>query len=246
MNRSLAFAAAALVAALVPAPAAAQTAPAKPLRTLVYTVQFSARTTNEEQSSGLRPGAASAYGTATTQRVGNVDDSGTLTAAVVAATADGALVIDASYAGKTESQPPIRVAVFGDGRLSYAPEPPLSPEAARLLPLLARGVVADRDVSPGSWWTVPAAAPARGASTYRVTSAEGDVATFAIDVDVTVPGPRGYEEHGKATARYDTRKLCPTAFDYTATSRHQPSLNQYVTTSAHLVATLVSDTFAPR
>jgi hypothetical protein len=216
------------------------------MRTLVYSVQFSARTTNEEQSSGLRAAEAgvSAYGNAATQRVSNVDDSGTLTADVVAATGDDALVIDAAFTGKTVSQPRIRVAVYGDGRLSYAPERPLSPEAKRLLPLLARGIVANRDVSSGSSWTIPAPAPVKGAYTYRVTASEGDTATLAIDVDLVVPGPRGFDEHGKAVARYDTARLCPTSYDYTGVSRHQPSMNQYVTTSSHLTAVLVSDTFA--
>ena len=246
MIRSLASVAAGLAIAVMPSPGSAQSVPAKPLRTLVYAVQFSAKTKNEEQTSGLSPVGALPYGSAATYRFSNVDDSGTLTASVVAATGDGGLVIDTSFAGKTLSQPTIRVAVYTDGRLDYAPNAVLSPEAARLLPLLARGIVANRDVSPGSSWTLAAAPPVKGAYTYHVTKAEGDTATFAIDVDLAVPGPRGFDEHGKAIATYDTIRLCPTSFDYTGISRHQPAMNQYVTTSAHLTATLLSDSFAKR
>jgi hypothetical protein len=230
-------------AVLAPSAGAAQGAP---LRTLVYSVQFSAKTVNEERSPGFSAeGGPAPYGNATTRRTSNVDRDGTLTANVVAAAADGGLVIDVSFVGKATAQPPIRVAVYAD-RLVYAPSADLSPEAVRILPLLARGIVAGRDVGPGSAWTIAAAAPLKGASTYHVTSLDGDTATFAIDVDMTVPGPKGFDEHGKATAIYDTAKLCPTRYDYTGTSRHQPAPDQYVTTTARVTATLVSDSFGKR
>ncbi|MEA2689918.1 MAG: hypothetical protein QOD51_2525, partial [Candidatus Eremiobacteraeota bacterium] len=244
MIRSLSFAVAlALGAAAAPSVSSAQSAPAvvKPLRTLVYSVQFTAKTTNEEHGSGLSSeNGAQAAGSATTRRTSNVDDSGTLTASVVAAPSDGGLVIDTSFTGKSANQPAIRVAVYPDGRLTYAPGADLSPEAARLLPLLARGIVADRDVSPGSSWTIAAPAPLHGAYTYHVSAVDGDTATFGIDVDMSAPGPKGFDEHGKATAKYDTKRLCPTQFDYTGTARHQPAMDQYVTTTARLTATLVS------
>ena len=204
------------------------------------------RTVNEESTSGFRETGAALYGNATTKRTANVDDSGTITANVVAFSGDGGLVVDASFAGKSATQPPVRVAIFRDGALSYAPGADLAPEVARVLPLLARGIVAERDVSVGSTWTIPSAPPAKGASTYHVTAVNGDTATFGIDIDVSVPGPKGFDEHGKATAVYDTARLCPTRYDLTATSRHTPTMDQYVTSNAHLTATLVSDSFAKR
>ena len=249
MLRSLVVVAA-LAAAALPSALGAQSprpAPARPLRTLVYAVQYSATTTNEEQNSGLGAGGGAAlYGSATTKRTSNVSDSGTLTANVVAASSDGGLVIETSFAGQASAQAAVPVAVYPDGRLGFAAGTPLSPEAARVLPLLARGIVANRDVSPGSSWTVPFAAPVKGAYVYRVTALDGDVATFAIDLDMTVPGAQGFDEHGKATAQYDTKNLCPTRLDYTGVARHQPSMGQYVSTNAHLTATLVSDSFAKR
>ena len=246
MIRTTALAAAcSVIAAAVPQPGAAQgSSPAKPLRTLVYSVQYSASTTNEEHSSGFNGnGGATPYGAATTRRNSSVDDAGTLTANVVAATKDGGLAIDTAFTGKTQ-QPAVRVVVYPDGRLSAPPSAEISPEAMRLLPLLARGIVADRTVAPGSSWSLPATPPAKGAYTFHVTGVDGDDATFAIDVDMSVPGPQGYDEHGRATATYDTAKLCPLKYEYTGTSRHAPSMDQYVTTTAHLSATLVSDSFA--
>ncbi len=250
MIRTLVLATAcSVLTAGIPLAGAAQGTPAaaKPLRTLVYTVQFSANTTNEEKSSGFNANnGSSPYGSGTTRRTSSVDDSGTMTANVIAATKDGGLAIDASFAGKTSSQPAVRVVVYPDGRLSVPPGAQVSPEVTRLLPLLARGLVAERTIAPGSSWAIPATPPVKGAYTFHVTAVEGDAATFAIEVDMSAPGPQGYDEHGKAIARYDTAKLCPLTYDYTGTSRHQPSMDQYVTTTAHLTATLVSDSFAKK
>jgi hypothetical protein len=250
MIRTIMLAAAcSVIAAASPSPASAQGSPpaVKPLRTLVYAVQFSANTTNEEKTSGFDANNNfTPYGSGMTKRSSSVDDSGTLTANVIAATLDGGLAIDTAFAGKTSSQPPVRIVVYADGRLSVPPSAQVSPEVTRLLPLLARGVVANRTVTPGESWSLPATPPVKGAYTFHVTGVEGDAATFAIDIDMAAPGPQGFDEHGKATATYDTAKLCPLKYDYTGVSRHSPAMDQYVTTTAHLTATLVSDSFAKR
>lgn len=248
MRRLLLATACSVIVAGLPGIVFAQgNAPAvKPLRTLVYSVQYSVSTTNEEKTSGFDTNnVATPYGNATTRRTSNVDDAGTLTANVVAATPDGGLAVDAAFAGKS-AQPSIRVIVYPDGRLSAPPSAELSPEALRLLPLLARGIMADRTVAPGSSWALPVAPPAKGAYTFHVIAVDGDTARLGIDVDMTVAGPQGYDEHGKATATYDTAKLCPLSYDYTGISRHSPAMDQYVTTTAHLTATLVSDSFAKK
>jgi hypothetical protein len=250
MTRSMVLAGSlALAVAGATSPGVAQPAPSSPkvLRTLVYSVQLTSKRVNEEQTSGFSAGSgAASMGNATTRRSANVDDQGTLTANVIAAAADGGLVVDASFAGKSTVQEPIRVAIFQDGGLSYAPGAKLSPEAARLLPMLARGIVAERDVSQGSTWSVPVAPPAKGAWTYHITAVSGNVATLGIDIDMSLPGPTGWDEHGKATALYDTARLCPTQYDVTTTSRHQPAMDQYVTDTLHLSATLVSDSFVKK
>ncbi|HTD37952.1 MAG TPA: hypothetical protein VK669_10590 [Candidatus Limnocylindrales bacterium] len=249
MRRVLLATACSVIAAGLPAMVFAQgNAPAvKPLRTLVYSVQYSVSTTNEEKTSGFDGNnVPTPYGSATTRRSSSVDEAGTLTADVVAATPDGGLAVDAAFAGKSAAQPSVRVVVYPDGRLSAPPSAQLGPEALRLLPLLARGIVANRTVTPGSSWSLPVAPPAKGAYTFHVMDVDGDTAKFGIDVDMAVPGPQGYDEHGKATATYDTAKLCPLSYDYTGTSRHSPAMDQYVTTTAHFTARLLSDSFAKK
>lgn len=244
----LATACSVMVAGLPGTVFAQANAPAvKPLRTLVYSVQYSTSTTNEEKSSGFDTwNVATPYGSATTRRTSSADDSGTLTANVVAATPDGGLAVDAAFAGKSATQPAVRVIIYPDGRLSAPPSATLGPEALRILPLLARGIVADRTVVPGSSWSLQLAPPAKGAYTFHVMAVDGDTARLGIDVDMSVPGAKGYDEHGKATATYDTAKLCPLQFDYTGVSRHSPAMDQYVTSTEHLTATLVSDSFAKK
>jgi hypothetical protein len=222
----------------------------KPLRTLVYSVQYSSQSRNTEQTSGFSGSDSGPSGTSmghgAVERNSNVSDDGTLTIDVVGASADAGLVVDAAYAGKTTAQPAIRVAIFPDGRLSIDPRHQLSPEAARVLPLLARGLVAGRDVSPGSAWKTDVAPPAKGSIAYRVSALEGQQATLVIDSDIKVPGPQGYDEQGHGTAKYATDLLCPLTYDLEAHSRHQPSADQYVTSNSHLTATLVSDSFAKK
>jgi hypothetical protein len=242
LYRSLALA---IVCALAAGGTARAAAPTKPLRTLVYSVQYSAQNRNDEQTSGFTgngggPGTAGGMVT----RTSDVGDDGTLTVEVIAATPDGGLVVDATYTGKTTVQPKLRIAIFSDGRLSADPHATVSVETAYLLPLLARGLVAGRDVSPGSAWTVPAAPGTKGDWSYKVTGVDGDVATLAIATTRTVAGPRGYDESDTATTRYDTARLCPLSYDLNATSRHSVGTSQYVSTNARLTASLVSDTFA--
>ncbi len=233
-----------LLASASPALAQSGRGPAKPLRTLVYSVVYSATTTNEEQSSGFGGGGTmSNVGGSRTQRTANVSDDGTLTAAIIAATPDGGLVVDASYSGKNSAQPVVRIAVFPDGRLSYAPGTELNPATGLMLPLLSRGLVAERTIAVGTSWTVPSGKPAQGGEVFRVTAVNGDVATFAIDVKNTVPGARGFDENGNGVTVYDTRKLCPEKFDYSGVTRHTAGMDQSITTTMHLTATLTSDSF---
>jgi hypothetical protein len=235
--------------ALATASAAGAAEPIKPLRTLVYSVQFSAQSRTAEQTSGFPGGEgqqSAGVGHGLVERGSTVSDDGTLTVDVIAPTADAGLVVDAVWAGKETGHRAIRVAIYSDGRLSYDPSKRPAPQALRLLPMLARGLIAGRDVAAGSAWTIEPAAPAKGTITYRVSDLTGEIATLAIEANYKVSGPHGYDEQDHATARYATDRLCPVGYDLTARSRRQPSPEQYVTETSHLTATLVSDTFAKK
>lgn len=256
MRSLLALAAAAAFAA--PLAAAAADAPVKSLRTLVYDVTYTAHTTHEVKSSGFNSGygggggglsdsaSPTVSGTGVASQYMNGDDHGKLTIDVVAATQDGGLVVDTAFAGSINTQPTTRVAIFKDGRMSVDPAHPLAPETARLLPLIARGFIADRDVSAGSTWSIPAPAPAKGSTTYKVQSSDGHLARIAMEGLVTVPGPTGFDESSQGVTTYATDIVSPVSYDLTARIHRQLGMDQSMTTNAHLTATLVSDTMAKK
>ncbi|MBV8642402.1 MAG: hypothetical protein JO225_00610 [Candidatus Eremiobacteraeota bacterium] len=230
--------------------------PIKVMRTLVYDVTYSAHSSHEKKTSGFNaaygsgPGAGAGAGVSSGNGTAGVgldgNDSGTLTFEVVAATPDGGLVIDISYTGSLGTQPKTRIALFPDGRLSAPPNSTLGPEVVHVLPLLARGFIANRDVSPGSSWNVAAPAPARGSTSYRVTRLDGQQATIALEGTLTVSGINGFSEFDRGTTTYATDVLSPVAYDLNAHIRRQLSVDESVTTDAHLTAKLVSDSFAKK
>jgi hypothetical protein len=253
MHRSIGLGVLAL-AALPLAAAAADAPQPKVLRSLVYDVTYAAHTAHQMKTSGLNgaygggmqgegPGV-SGSGTAGVGLDGS--DSGKLLIDVIAATPDGGLVVDVAYTGKLHNQPTMRVAVYPDGRLSAAPGKSIGPEALHLLPLLARGFVANRAIEPGASWTVNAPSPARGATTYRVSTVNGQAATIALEGSLSVSGIGGFDESDTGTTTYATDLLSPIAYDLNARIHRQISVEESTTTTLHMVATLVSDSFAKK
>jgi hypothetical protein len=173
-------------------------------------------------------------------------DSGRLTIDVIAATPDGGLVVDVAYAGKLNGAPKMRVALYPDGRLSADPTKMLGPEALHILPLLARGFMADRTVQIGASWTVQAPPPAKGATTYRVSGVNGANATLSLEGSLSVGGVNGFDESDRGTTTYATDLISPLSYDLSAHIRRQIAGDETITTDAHLVATLVSDSFAKK
>jgi hypothetical protein len=247
MSHRLFPALAAAVALLACAgPARAADAP-KPLRVLVYDVAYSTTTVRREHTSGFSTsGSGIGTGSGAIDRRFGSDDRGTLTVAIIAATADGGLVADASFVGKSITQTVIRVAIAKDGSLSYDPKRQLSGQAMGLLPFLSRGLIAERDVNPGSTWSVAALAPAAGTTTYRVSTVDGNRATLEIDASITTKGGSGFTESVQGKSVYATDLLSPVSIDLHTVIRRALSIDLADTTDARLSATMVSDTFAKR
>jgi hypothetical protein len=219
-----------------------------PLRTLTYDVTFSVITTQDVKTSGLTGGDPHGFeaGSASIQRGATHSDRGTLKIDVIAAPADRTLVVDASFTGREMTQTPIRVAIFPNGTLSYDPRYVLSPQARQLLPLLARGLLTDRDVSPGSTWTAPLPKPAEGTASYRVARREAERATIDISADLVVRGPNGFDEHDDVTTTYATDMSCPISFDGRQRVRRRTSADRTEQAESHVTATLTSDSFAKK
>jgi hypothetical protein len=253
MRRLLALGA--LIALVAPMPAtAAPDAPVRVLRSLVYDVSYAAHTRHDKKTSGFNGGyggdpngggpGVGGSGTASVAMDGS--DSGRLTIDIIAATPDGGLVVDVAYAGKLNNAPKMRVALYQDGRLSADPTKTLGPEALHILPLLARGFMANRTVEVGASWTVQAPPPAKGATTYRVSSLDGTNATIALDGSLSVGGVNGFDESDHGTTTYATDLISPLSYDLNSRIRRQLASDETITTDAHLVAKLVSDSFVKK
>lgn len=237
--------------ALSPAAPAAAAETLKPLRTIVYDVTSSANVSRREQTSGFINNPNGTMGSVTSgsgavDRRFTSDNSGRLTLAIVAAPPDGNLVADVTFHGKTGVQPVVRVVIFDNGTLSYDPKTPLSTEAIRLLPFIARGLVAERDVSPGSSWSVTAPPPAVGTTTYRVLHVADTRATIEVDGSIVYKGAAGFAEQQHGITTYATDVLAPISLDITTRTRRDVSAEQSDTTDSHFLAILVSDSFQKR
>ncbi len=195
---------------------------------------------NVEHGSGwVNGGTHLGIGNGEVDRVQQTSDDGKLTVDVVAATADGGLVVDSQYAGKEGDERPVRVAIYSDGRITYDPAKPLGLQAARFLPMLARGLIAGHDVSVGQTWQIGADAEA---AHFTVTKNEGDLAT--IEISKKLAPTLGAEEVDEGTAVYDTAKLCPRLYDLIVKMQRPNGADQELTETETLHARLVSDSFA--
>jgi hypothetical protein len=252
MHRLLAIAAALSCAS--PAIAWAADAPAKPLRTLVYDVVYTAHTLHTQKTSGfngsLGSGMQSGNGSVSGSGIAAVgldgDHRGTLTVEVIAATPDGGLVVDTSFSGSSVSEKKTRIAIYSDGHITAPPDAPLGPESLHLLPLLARGFFANTTMTSGASWTAPPQPATRGTMTYRVQNLDGTIAIIALDGSVAVSGINGFNELDHGTVSYATDLDDPLSLELTAHIERQLSIDQSLTTDAHLTVKLVSDSFAKK
>ena len=220
----------------------------QPLRVLVYDVAYSTTTVRREHTSGFTnsPGGStgSVAGSGLVDRRFSTDETGTLTVAIVAATRDGGLAADVTFAGKSARQPTVRVAILADGSLSLDPRHALAPASIRLLPFLARGLVAERSVNPGSSWAVDAPPPATGKTTYRVVAVDGERATIETSSSLTHKGTSAVTEAVEGRTVYETERLAPLSLELRIVTRRDVTSEQRDTIDAHLVATRLSDTFS--
>jgi len=236
-------------ALLVPlgVPAFAQSIALKPLRSLTFEVTYSLVSTSQRRVSGLARDnlVDPVVGSTSFSQSFGVDDSGTLKVEVVAATADRGLVVDVSYDGRKTKQAPLRVAILPGGQLGYDLKHPICDQAAEVLPLLARGLLFDREIEEGASWSDGFDGRVSEQRTYRVVRVSGTDATFEVETNMRVRGPEGFEGHETGTLDYATDKQVPRRWDVLLrTHRDTADVNQV--TDTHLVATLTSDSFAKR
>ena len=183
-------------------------------------------------------------GNATTQHNTRTGEHGTIRIDVLAATPDGGLIATVTYAGDGQPIPATRVGIDEAGALRFDPAHPPNPQIVILLPLLARGFVAGREIVRGATWTTAIAPPANGKATYAIRSVDGEQAEIGIEADFVVRGVNGYDAHSSGTTMYATDRLCPLAVDVATRTRRESGIGLYEVSDAHLTARLASDSYA--
>ena len=231
------------LAAVLAQAQAAPVPPAIPLRTLIYATEYDVVSRRERLNS---PVANATQPRATAAPAGYARPpsaiAGRLRIDLIAVEPDG-IVFDTSLSGG-RVQPTIRVGVTNDGLLRYdAAGGNLSPEVRRLMPLMARGLLADRHVESGVTWRVPEDPPMQGESRTTVVHANAEIADLRIDRDRS--DLHGYDDHAVITVVYARRLLDPRSFTYEARIRRPAGLDAVETTRVKYTAELVSDSVSP-
>jgi hypothetical protein len=218
----------------------------QPLRTLIYRFNYGVSTRVESrgpvggQSALMVHEPVSAPGSAADVQLVRTMNSGTLRVDVITLRA-GVLVVDEQLDGNERSQPPLRIAIFPNGLLTYDQSRQLAPEAKLLLPLLSGNFFGDRAFDRGDQWSMPWLAPSKGETHYTVASIDGDLATLRLEGG----GSQGnVSRQDSATMTYETRQLDPVHYEYTGTDRDATTLAAYRVDHIVLDAELISDTFA--
>ena len=166
---------------------------------------------------------------------------------IVAATADGGLVVDVSEQGAERVGPAIRVAIEPNGHLNYAPSPPLFEEESALLHLLARSVVGSQPHAVGASWTVEDIGKGYASKTqFRVGAVES-----ASDLRLDLDGE--YHQAGfdnvtvalQGKVDYDQLRLVPLSASLDSQSRRETPQGYRILRMA-ISLTLVEDSFARR
>jgi len=245
VSRFSVFAAVAVLGGAAPAGAAgAADQPLKTLRALVYHVIYDFQSTYTQATSGMNGGGGASSGGSGTQRQDAIDkNEGTLKLNVVAATQDGGLVIDSSFDGDKQSWSTVRIALYPDGRISYDATKQVGPEGARVIPFLARGLLAEGEITPGKTWTAPPPKPETGTVTFRVDDVTDPLVKMHVTSDVHLTGVSAMDETTDTALVYDAKRLCPTSVDLRATDRRTMEMNGNETRKIHIFATQTSDTF---
>lgn len=220
----------------------------RPLRTLIYRVDYGVSTRVESRGPVGGQSTLSMHepilttGSGADVQLVRTTNTGTLRVDVIALRA-GVLVVDEQLEGSERSQPPLRVAIFPNGLLTFDQSRQLAPEARLLLPLLSGKFFSDRELDQGDQWSMPWLAPSKGETHYTVAAIDGDLATLRLEG----AGSQGnVTRQDSATVTYETRQLDPIHYEYAGIDRDASTASAYRIDRIALEAELISDSFAKK
>jgi len=166
---------------------------------------------------------------------------------VVAATADGGLVVDIGEETEGRQAAIVRVAIESNGRLHYPPQKTVFEEEIELLRLLARGIVGPQPHAVGSNWSIDDALQNyESKTTFRVSGSNGS-SQVDLDAERKSRSTGGANATGSMAGKiaYDQRTLVPRGAKLLLVTNRQTLDGPHVIRMTIELA-LLADSFAPR
>lgn len=255
LNGSRSFAAGFLLVALWPVWANADTAPAAPVRHLVYSFTYGTSSDLETHVSGF--GAASgsgsgdvnnAGGNGMTDSTGGAQDKGTITVDVMAERPDGALVVMVSEAAQnSRTAVPAACVVFDNTGTLCDPAKKVNEEEIAVVRLLGPHFVNPSQFDDKQHWKSSIAGKGFAQSSdFRVVRNADGVMTITEDGSASQSGIPHVESSTTATIGYKPALQVVTSLTTYTIARQQQSIESHLTQKSQTTATLITDSLATK
>ena len=246
---------AALLAALLPIAASAQTS-ATPQRHLVYTFTYGVTTDTQSHTSGMAeqmsggnasgtntggsPGAASGM----VDNTAGSDDKGTITADVMREQPDSGLVIVVSEQGQdTRKAAPATCVVFSDTTIVCDPNKRVNSEELTLLRFLGAHFVDPNNLDAKGHWHVERDGPTSTSADYTISKNNNGAMTIDEVRVVKENGAQPLTSNINSTIGYDFNKNVPTSITEYFIQRSEQG-EQYNTIKSETTLSLQTDSMA--
>ena len=221
-----------------------------PLRHLAFKYQLGIQSTLEQHSGGINMDSASGIQTSAMSGSGHDSagstqaDEGTIVANVIGPTNGGGLLIEISEDGRTHKAGATQVEVRSDGSLLMPASVQLFDEQRFALELLGRNIMPISTVVPGATWKIamPAGSGASDEVSFRVVSADDNVAKLSLDRVVKSKAGPGYDVHVTGTVDYDWKRLVPLNANLYSVL-HAQNVQGMTTVQTSIGLALVEDSF---
>jgi hypothetical protein len=249
------IAVAALVAALFPISAFAQTSAAAPQRHLVYSFTWGVSNDTQMHTSGMGsegmadPGGAGIAG-ASNSASGMVDytggnsDKGTITVDVTREQPDSGLVVSVSEQGQdTRKAPPATCVVYSDTTIVCDPNKRVNAEELTLLRFLGAHFVDPNNLDSKQHWRVEREGAISTTADYTIAKNDNGQLTIDEVRVVNESGARPLRSDVNTTIGYDFNRTVPTTIDEYMIQRSEQG-EQYKTIKSQTVLTLQTDSLA--
>jgi hypothetical protein len=240
---------AALVTALFPIVALAQTTPAAPQRHLVYAFTYGVSNDTQMHTSGMgdssaNPGVGPGAASGMVDYTGGNSDKGFITVDVVREQPDSGLVVTVSEQGQeTRKAEPATCVVYSDTTIVCDPNKRVLSEELTLLRFLGAHFVDPNSLDSKQHWHVERSGAVSSSADYTISKNDNGKLTIEEVRIVDETGSRPMKSNINATIGYDFNRQVPTTVDEYMIQRSEHG-EQYTTVKAQTVLTLQTDSMA--